>query len=118
MDLLRGKEYLLIRKEDQQLIHKEERDGFSYKFIMAQNMPGSTVEMMIVTLLPEANSKLSVESGFKLNYILSGRCDYYVNEEIIQLEEGDTLYFDSGKSHMPVNRGQQAVIILSILFRN
>ncbi len=118
MDLLRGKEFLLIRKEDQQLIHKEERDGFSYKLIMAQNLPGGSVEVMIVNVLPEANSKLNVDSGFKLNYILSGRCDYYINEEIIQLEEGDTVYFDAGKSHMPVNRSQQAVVILTILFRN
>lgn len=118
MDLLRGKEFLLIRKEDQQSIQKEERDGFSYKFIMAQNIPGNSAEVSIITVLPEANGKLISENGFQLNYILSGRCDYYVNEEIIQLEQGDTLYFDSNKAHMPVNRGTQAVVMLNILFRN
>jgi transcriptional regulator with XRE-family HTH domain len=117
IDLLRGKEYLHIKAMEQQIIHKELREGFSYKFIMAQNMPGSAMEIVVLTVFPEAASKPIIENGFELNYVISGKCDYYINEEVVELEQGDTLYFDAAKSHMPVNRSNQAVTLLSIFFR-
>jgi len=118
MDLLRGKDFLVIRMADLQTTYKEEREGFSYKFIMAQNMPGSSMEISLLTIQPEAKSKMVIESGFELSYVISGACDYYINEEVVRLEKGDTLYFDSSKSHMPFNPNPQAVTLLVLFFRN
>jgi len=118
MDLLRGKDYLVMRAADLQTTYKEDRAGFSYKFIMAQNMPGSSMEISLLAIQPEAKSKMITESGFELNYVISGSCDYYINEEIIPLEKGDTLYFDSGKAHRSVNRNAEAAVLLIIFFRN
>lgn len=112
MDLLRGKDYLLIKKEDQQIIHKEEREGFSYRFLLSQSVPGSSMEMVLLTVQPGARSKPTITDGHEVKFILSGQCDYYINEEIIHLDEGDTLYFDASKPHMPVNRSPSPVVML------
>jgi len=118
MDLLRGKDFLVIRASDLQTTYKEEREGFSYKFIMAQNMAGSSMEISLLTIQPEAKSKMITENGFELDYIISGACDYYINEEVVRLEKGDTLYFDSSKAHMSVNQNTAAAVVLILYFRN
>ncbi|HEY5823740.1 MAG TPA: XRE family transcriptional regulator [Cyclobacteriaceae bacterium] len=116
MDLLRGREYLLIKKNDRQPIQKEEREGFSYWFIMTQHLPGSSMQLVLLQVAPGARSTPSTTDGHELKYILAGHCDYYINEEIVRLEEGDALYFDGSKPHMPVNRGINPVVMLVIYF--
>ena len=116
MDLLQGKEYLLIRKDDRQPLHKEDREGFSYRFILAQGIPGSTMEIVILTVQPGARSKPTTTDGFELKYVLAGSCDYYINEEMVRLDEGDVIYFDASKPHMPVNRSSAPVVMMVIYF--
>jgi transcriptional regulator with XRE-family HTH domain len=116
MDVLRGKDYLLISKNDQQILQREEWEGFEYRFIMTQHQPGSSVEIALLTVEPGARSRTSSSAGYELRHVLKGECDYYVGEEIVRLTESDTLYFDGNKPHMPVNRGQLPVVMLVICF--
>jgi transcriptional regulator with XRE-family HTH domain len=116
MDMLQGKDFLLIKKEQQQVITKENREGFHYQFITAQNIPNSAVEMVILTVMPGARSLPTTTDGYELKYILSGICDYYVNETAVTLEAGDSLFFDARKPHMPVNRGIDPVVMLVLYF--
>ena len=116
MDLLQGKDYLLIKRGDRQSIQKEDREGFSYSFIMTQQLPGSSMQVVILSVMPGARSTPSSTDGHELKFILSGSCDYYINEEVVRLEEGDAMYFDGSKPHMPVNRGMNPVVMLVIYF--
>jgi transcriptional regulator with XRE-family HTH domain len=116
MDMLHGKDYLLIKKEHQQVIAKENREGFHYQFITAQNIPDSSVEVVILTVMPGAKSLTTTTDGYELKYILSGRCDYYISDTKVTLEAGDSLFFDARKPHMPVNRGIDPVVMLVIYF--
>src|ERR1700755_2246130 len=56
MDLLQGKDYLLIKRGDRQSIQKEDREGFSYSFIMTQQLPGSSMQVVILSVMPGARS--------------------------------------------------------------
>jgi len=116
MDLLQDKEYLLIRKEDQQLVQKEHHPGVSHRFLMAQSLPGSSLEMVVLTLQPETQSNAAITDGHELYYVLTGQCDYYINEELVKLEEGDLLYFDGTKAHFAANHSTSAVVMLMITF--
>jgi transcriptional regulator with XRE-family HTH domain len=116
MDFLRGRDYRVVRKDEQEPIQKEDREGFSYKLILAQNMTGTAVEVCLLTVKPGARSKATTTDGYELKYILSGECDYFIGEEKIVLREGDALYFDASKPHMPVNRGLSPVVMLVVYF--
>jgi len=118
MDLMQGKEYLHIKKESRRAMQKEEREGFRYEFIMAQNLQGSAMEAVILTVQPGARSKPTSTDGYEFKLIMSGYCDYYINEDIIRLEEGDAIYFDASRPHMPVNRGAHPVVMLVLYFLN
>jgi mannose-6-phosphate isomerase-like protein (cupin superfamily) len=114
MELPNGKDYLLVKASDQQALQKEDREGFDYKFILAQQLAPATMEVALLSVKAGAKSRATQTDGFEMKYILSGRCDYFIGEEKISLEEGDTLYFDASKPHMPVNRGPGPVVMLVV----
>lgn len=116
IDVLQGKEYLLIKRAERQAVQKEDREGFSYWSVMTQHLHGNSMQMVVLQVEPGARSTPSTTDGHELKYIISGQCDYYLNEEIVRLEEGDSFYFDGSKPHMPVNRGMVPVVMLVIYF--
>lgn len=109
-----AKEYLHIRKQDYKPMQKEKRKGFDYKFVFSQSVKACNLEVAILRVKPNAQSKPTTSDGYEYKYILSGSCDYHINEEIISLEEGDSLYFDASRPHMPINKGKRSVIMLVI----
>jgi transcriptional regulator with XRE-family HTH domain len=114
VELPNGQAYILIKASEQVKLQKEERKGFDYQFILAQSISPSTLEVVLLTVNPGANSVPTTTDGFELKYVLSGSCDYYIGEDKIALSTGDCLYFDASKPHMPVNRGNQPVVIMVI----
>jgi len=114
--LLHGKNYLHIKRKDYQAIQKEDRPGFDYQFILGQSLMNNTLEAVLLTVHPKADSIPTTTDGFEFKYIISGRCHYYLDGEQILLEEGDSLYFDATKPHHPVNNFRKKVVMLVLYF--
>ena len=70
------------------------------------------METVLLTLRPKAKNKPTTADGFEFKYIVSGDCDYYILDEKIQLQEGDSIYFDASKPHYPVNNTKRKVVML------
>lgn len=51
-------------------------------------------------------------------YILSGSRDYQIQIEIIQLHQGDTIYFDAPRPHGTINRSAKPVVLPVVIFRS
>lgn len=114
VELSHGKDYLLIKSNETTVLQKEEREGFDYRLILAQQITPATMEVALLTVKPGAKSRPTNTDGFELKYVLAGSCDYYIGEEKVFIEAGDSLYFDASRPHMPVNRGNQPVVMLVI----
>ena len=74
------------------------------------------MEIVSVTIESGSKGKPSTTNGYKFNYVVSGSCEYNINNDSISLEEGDALYFDATHPHTPVNKSRGKVIMLSIHF--
>lgn len=116
IDLLSDKDYLLIKKEDQQPSWRESKDGIFYRFLMSQNMPGSSVEITLTTVLPGNQNALETSAGFQFIYVISGECEYFIEKEKVHLTDGDALYFDGTKPHFHLNTGNTTLNMLVIYF--
>lgn len=114
MELPDGKDYILIKASEQRPLQKEEREGFDYKLILFQQILPAAMEVTLLTVQPGARSRVTTTDGYELKYMLSGTCDYFIGQEKVRLEQGDALYFDATKPHMPVNHGPQPVLMLVI----
>ena len=116
MVLANGKNYLLVKKDQYAPLERERRSGVNYQSILSQNVTNCTMEIVLATIESGAKGKPSTTNGYKFNYIVSGSCEYIINNDSIQLEESDSLYFDATHPHLPVNKSRRKVIILSTHF--
>lgn len=111
-----SKNYFHMKRREYKHIKKENRPGFDYRFILAQTLPTCTMETVVLSIKPKAKSKPTVTDGYEFKYIISGDCDYFIQDEKIQLQEGDSIFFDASKPHYPLNTTKRKVVILVIYF--
>jgi transcriptional regulator with XRE-family HTH domain len=116
MVLTNGKDYFLVKKDQYTNMEREGRKGFHYKYILSQTLTHCTMEAVILELDPGATGRPSTTDGYEFKYIISGNCEYEINNETIQLEEGDSIYFDASVPHLPVNKSRRKITMLVIYF--
>jgi len=102
--LLRGDEpklhvYSIVRKGKG--INVERRKQYKYESL-AYNFIQKKAEPFIVTAEPDASNaplELNAHPGQEFNYVLNGSLMVIVDGHEIVLNEGDSIYFDSGYKH-------------------
>lgn len=102
------------KKTDYYSFEKEESLGFIYHFIMEKTLSDFTIEAVILDLLPNSQREQVTTDGYEFKYILNGEVEYHLGEEIIILEEGDSILFNGNIPHVPVNKSEQTVSMLVI----
>lgn len=116
MVLMNGKDFVLIKKDEYKPMVREERSGFHYLHVLSQNITNCTMEVTLLTLDPGSKGKPTTTDGYEFKYLLQGKCDYYINQESVQLNEGDSIYFDASKPHLPVNNSRKKAVMLVVYF--
>jgi transcriptional regulator with XRE-family HTH domain len=111
-----GKNFIHLKRNDYTQVKREDRIGFEYEFIFSQMLPTCRWQSYILTIKPKSSSKPTTTDGYEFKYIIHGRCEYHVGDEVIRLEKGDSLYFDASKPHMPINRSKGDVVMLVLYF--
>ena len=91
--------YALVRKGKG--ISVDRRKQYKYQNL-AYNFIQKKAEPFLVSVEPDAeNAPMHFNShpGQEFNYVLEGSLKIIINEHELVLNEGDSLYFDSGASH-------------------
>jgi len=119
--LLRGDEpklhvYTVVRKGKG--LNVDRRKQYKYESL-ASNFIHKKAEPFIVTVEPENvdyQHEFNVHSGQEFNYLLEGTLMILVDGHEIILNEGDSVYFDSGYPHaMKALNNQQAKFLAVIV---
>jgi transcriptional regulator with XRE-family HTH domain len=116
MVLDNGKNFLLVRKNQYTPLERQPRSGSNYQFILSQNVTNCTMEIILHNLESGTKGEASTANGYQFSYVVSGSCEYIINNDHLQLEEGDSLYFDATYPHLAVNNSRRKVVILSVHF--
>ncbi|MFO7728430.1 MAG: XRE family transcriptional regulator [Desulfonatronovibrio sp.] len=90
--------YALVRKG--RGMNVERRQDYDYKSL-AYGFSGRRMEPFVVTVPPRNESELSFNEhpGQEFIYILKGKLEVRLNDKILVLEPGDSLYFTSRTPH-------------------
>ena len=88
MVLVNGKNYLLVRKDQYAPLEREPRSCVNYQFVLSQNVTNCTMEIVLITIESGAKGKPSTTNGYKFNYIVSGSCEYTINNDKLQMGGG------------------------------
>lgn len=114
--LVNGKGYMLVKKHQYTPLEREHKPGLSCQFILSQNVTHCTMEIVHLTIEPGIRGRASSCNGYQFKYILYGSCEFQISNELLELEEGDSIYFDASIQHAMLNRTKTKAKLLSIHF--
>ena len=109
-----GLKYIVKRKNDCSKIEKEGRIGFLYNFILSHKLLDFVLETVVLEIEPGAKREKVSTDAYEYKYILEGQVEYVIGEEIISLNEGDSLLFDGRIPHVPLNKTDRKVKMLVV----
>jgi transcriptional regulator with XRE-family HTH domain len=93
------------KREEYRPFEKENRVGFQYQRIMSYAVDDYHLDFVLLTLRPDAQSSFVETDAFEFKYLLSGKIEYTIGEEVFLMEAGDSIFFDATVSHNPRNLG-------------
>ena len=95
----------------------DRREAYDYENL-ASNFTHKTIEPFIVTVMPRDDNYIpepNYHKGYEFVYVLEGKLRIYIKENVIDLDEGDSIYFDSLHKHSMVALGDKKVKFLDVL---
>lgn len=109
--------YCLVRKDKG--VGVERRNPYKYQSL-AYNFVNKKAEPFSVLVEPSADDEpvhFNTHPGQEFNYVLEGTLMIYIDGHQLILNEGDSLYFDSGYSHGMKAMGGKKAKFLAIIIK-
>jgi transcriptional regulator with XRE-family HTH domain len=113
--------FTIVRRGDRKVVSRYDakRDkhyGYGYESL-APYKKDRHMEPFLVTLQPSTTEEeRSTHDGQEFIFVLSGRMEVRLAEEIHVLEPGDAIYYDSTVPHLVKCHGQETTRILAVLY--
>ena len=95
-----GQPYQLIRKEHYITGSLRESNGIDRHHILFHNFRDSTLEATIISLEGGKSGKISTGGGYLIAFLLSGSCQFYVNDDVVNMHEGDVICLEGSTNHL------------------
>ena len=113
--------YTIVKKKDRKLVSRyDSRKGKHYGYeyeSLAPHKKDRHMEPFLVTLVPSATEEeRSTHDGQEFIYVLEGKMEVRLKDEIHVLEPGDSIYYDSTVPHLVKCHGQEQARILAVLY--
>ncbi len=108
--------YILTRKGEGETEDRDDSAGLIYESLLSQPIGDSTIRVNVVTVNPDTYRPPISNDGMELLYVLNGDIEYGIGEEVINLRQGDTLYFNGKIPHSLKNNSESAVTLFKVYF--
>ncbi|MBT3257867.1 MAG: helix-turn-helix transcriptional regulator [Deltaproteobacteria bacterium] len=115
-----AKAYTVVRRDDRKVTSrydsgKEKHHGYEYESL-APHKTDRTMEPFMVTLEPsETEEERSTHDGQEFIFVLSGKMEVRLGEDILIIEPGDSIYYDATVPHLVKCHGKETTKILAVL---
>ena len=110
---------VIFKKATQyQAFEKENTIGFHYQRIMSSAINEYHVDFVLLTLMPNAQRAMVQTDAYEFKYILKGKVEYTIGEEVFIMDAGDSIFFDATEPHNPKNLGDTDAQLLVIYIFN
>ena len=106
----------LVRKGEGYNITR--RAAYDYKHL-AFTFSRKKAEPFLVTVEPNKGEEVTLHSheGQEFDYMLSGKMEFYLDSMQYELNEGDSVYYDSGIPHAMKAAGTEAVKFIAVVMK-
>jgi transcriptional regulator with XRE-family HTH domain len=114
----KGSKVIFKKAVQYQPFEKENTVGFHYQRIMSSTVDEYHVDFVLLTLMPNAQRALVQTDAYEFKYILKGKVEYTIGEEVFVMEAGDSIFFDATEPHNPKNIGDTDAQLLVLYIFN
>ena len=116
-----GKSYTIVRRGDREVVSRHDptkEQYYGYEYVpLAPHKTDRHMEPFLVTLDPsETEEERSTHDGQEFIFVLDGKMEVRLGEEIHILEPGDSIYYDSTVPHLVKCHNKESTIILAVLY--
>ena len=105
----------VVRKGKGMRVKKD--DAYDYKHL-AYTFANKKAEPFLVTIQPDDVATMHSHNGQEFNYVLEGTLRFTIGDIDYDLEEGDSVYFDSSVAHMERCADDKPVVFLAVVIKN
>ena len=115
------KAYTIVRRADRRVVSRYDSErgkyyGYEYESL-APHKKDRHMEPFLVTLEPaETENERSTHDGQEFIFVLQGRMEVRLGEEIHILDPGDAIYYDSTVPHLVKCHTDKTTKILAVLY--
>jgi quercetin dioxygenase-like cupin family protein/DNA-binding XRE family transcriptional regulator len=94
------------------------REAYNYKHL-AFTFRNKKAEPFMVTVEPKEGDEVALHShdGQEFNYMVSGSMQFHLSDIAYELNEGDSVYFDSSIPHAMKALGKQAAQFIAVVVK-
>jgi len=113
--------YTIVRRDDRKVTarydsKREKHYGYEYESL-APRKTDRYMEPFLVTLKPsETEEERSTHDGQEFIFVLEGKMEVRLGDEIHVLEPGDSIYYDSSAPHLVKSHGKDTTKILAVIY--
>lgn len=103
------KEQVIFKKQD---FFEDEKDEYKISWIVP-NAQKNEMEPIILTLYSNQKSQeISPHEGEEFGYVLKGKVQLQLGNELLEIKKGESFYFKGDKSHQFINATDTDAMIL------
>lgn len=106
--------YILIKNGEGLIEEREDSKGLEYTFLFSDRLVESNLRTYIVKVKKDIYREPISTDATELIYVVQGKLDYIINDEVIVLNEGDVLFFDGSFPHAVHNKYSNTATMLKI----
>ena len=113
--------FTIVRGDDRKVVSRHDSKkgkyyGYTYESL-APHKKDRHMEPFLVTLYPASTEEeRSTHDGQEFIFVLQGKMEVRLEEEIHILEPGDSIYYDSTVPHLVKCYGEETTKILAVLY--
>lgn len=113
-----AKSYLIVRKADREREFREDSKELIYESLLSQDIHNLHMRTTVVTVNPKVYRKPISTEAMEQVFVVSGKVIYKLDDEKIELREGDSMYFDGNIPHSIENKESVPAILFKIYLLN
>ncbi len=110
--------YSLVRKGEGVKEVRYDSKGLIYESLISKVIHSTPVKVNLVTVKPGVFRKPLANDSYELINLIEGEIIYGIEQELIHLNKGDTLYFNGQIPHSLKNPGKQNAVLFKTYFMN
>ena len=106
--------YILIRKGEGHVEPRDDSKGLEYTFLFSSNVSNSNLRTYIIKVNSGVYREPIATDAIELLYVIDGKLDYIIKDEVLNLEAGDLLFFDGADPHALKNESSESATLLKM----